>query len=383
MKQFKVSPGLQKLFIIGIAVGVISLVASFIMDPVRAWHGYLISYYFFMMIGLGGIFFAATQHLTNAGWSATVRRIPESFSAWLPWAVLLFIPIVFGGEHMYQWMKPGAFVADPKLAQKAGYLNVPFFIIRAAAFFAVWYFVGGKIVRNSLEQDKTGGVALTQKNIKLSAIFMPLFAILFSAVSFDLLMTLDPYWFSTMFGVNCFANLFLTTMATIVIVVVSLKKAGYFGDEVNENHVQNLGLLMFAFVVFYAYITFCQYMLIWYGNLPEETSYYLRRWEHGWSCYALFIIFMKFILILLPREAKRKYNRVLFMAYWLFIVNWIDIFWMVMPNYSQTPVLPFLEMGIALGFAGAFGLAVTGFLSRHPLEPAKDPRTFEALSLHQ
>ena len=122
-------------------------------------------------------------------------------------------------------------------------------------------------------------------------------------------MTLDPHWYSTMFGVNCFANLFLTTMATIVLVVVSLKKAGFFGHEVNENHVQNLGLLMFAFVIFYAYISFCQFMLIWYGNLPQETSYYLRRWDGGWSIYAWFIIIFKFavpFLLLLPTGSQKK-----------------------------------------------------------------------------
>jgi hypothetical protein len=138
--------------------------------------------------------------------------------------------------------------------------------------------------------------------------------------------------------------------------------------------------------VFYAYIAFSQFMLIWYGNLPEETSYYLRRWQHGWSCYADFIIGFKFVLpflILLPRDAKRKYNRVLFMAYWLVIVNWVDIFWMVMPHYSISAVLPFLEAGISLGFAGTFGFAITRFLSKHPLEPLKDPRIQEALHLHQ
>jgi hypothetical protein len=186
------------------------------------------------------------------------------------------------------------------------------------------------MVRNSLKQDQTGEVKITEANVKLSAIFIPLFALLFSAVSFDLIMSLDPHWFSTMFGVNCFANLFLSTIATVIIIVIHMKKAGYFGESLNENHIQNLGLLMFAFVVFYAYIAFCQYMLIWYGNLPEETSYYLRRWENGWCGYALYILFMKFMvpfLLLLPREAKRNMNFVIKMAYFLVISNWVDIFW--------------------------------------------------------
>jgi hypothetical protein len=165
-----------------------------------------------------------------------------------------------------------------------------------------------------------------------------------------------------------------------------MKKAGYFGESLNENHIQNLGLLMFAFVVFYAYIAFCQYMLIWYGNLPEETSYYLRRWENGWCGYALYILFMKFMvpfLLLLPREAKRNMNFVIKMAYFLVISNWVDIFWMVMPAHSVRATPPFLEFGEFLGFAGAFGLTITGFLSKNPVQPQKDPRVQEALHLHQ
>jgi len=386
MKTFSLSGHLQKVLIAGIVIGVVCLMSSYAINPARAWHGYILNYYFFMIISLGGCFFAATQHLTNAGWSSTVRRIPESLNAWFPIAVILFIPIFFGGKYVYQWMQPEMMNADPLLLAKKGYLNIPFFVIRTIAFFAMWYLVGGKLVRNSLRQDKEGGTKITEQNIRLSAIFVPLFAILFSLTSFDLLMTLDPHWYSTMFGVNCFANLFLTTLAVSVILVVHLKKAGYFGAEVNENHVQNLGLLMFAFVIFYAYITFCQFMLIWYGNPPTETAYYLRRWEGGWSCYAWLIIIFKFVLpflILLPREAKRNYNRVLFMAYWLVLANWFDLFWMVMPNYSSTPVMPLLELGISFGFAGAFGLAISGFLRKNPLEPMKDPRVSEALHLHQ
>ncbi len=377
---------IKNLFIGGIVIGLLSFAISLSINPSRAWHGYLMNYYFFAMIGIGGTFFSATQYLTNAGWSATVRRIPESLSSWFLPSLVLFIPLVIAGKSIFLWMNTGTMGSDPVLQGKIPYLNLPFFIIRALGFFAVWYFLGNQIVRNSLKQDTEGGTELTSKNVKLSAIFIPLFAIFFSTLSFDLIMSLDPHWFSTMFGVNCFANLFLVTIAVSIVIVIHMKKNGYFGESVNENHIQNLGLLLFAFTIFYAYIAFCQYMLIWYANLPEETSYYLRRWENGWCVYALFIIGFKFIvpfLLLLPREAKRNMSYLLKMAYWVIFVNFIDMFWMVMPTYSTQAITPFLEFGIFLGFGGAFGLTVRNFLLNHPVQPQKDPRVEEALHLHQ
>lgn len=376
----------KNLFYVFIAIGIISFALAYFQSPARAWNGYLMNYYYITCIALGGVFFAGTQHLTNAGWSATVRRIPESFTSWLPLAVLLLIPLLAGFKAIYQWTDPALVAKDHLLAMKTGYLNIPFFAARTLGFFALWYLIGGKLVKNSLKQDEVGGVELTQRNIRLSAIFMPLFAILFSTFSFDLIMSLDPHWYSTMFGVNCFANLFLSAMAVVIVIVVKMMRKGSFGDSVNENHLQNLGLLMFAFVIFYAYIAFCQFMLIWYANLPEETSYYLKRWEGGWSIVAMAVLFGKFIipfLVLLPREAKRNPNRVIAMAYWLIAACWLDTFWMVMPNYSKSPFVPVFEIGIFLGFLGAFGLVVAGFLGRHPVQPLKDPRIPEALHLHQ
>jgi hypothetical protein len=386
MKTLNLAPKTKNLFVAFIIIGVACFGISLFLNPARAWHGYVMNYYYFMSVGMGGLFFAATQHLSNAGWSATVRRIPEALSSWFLPAAILFLPIIFGGKYVYLWMDAKAVASDPLLQMKTPYLNMPFFIIRAVLFFALWYFLGNQLVRNSLKQDKEGGAELSAKNVKLSAIFVPLFAILFSMLSFDLIMSLDPHWFSTMFGVNCFANLFLSTIAVVIVIVINMKRSGYFGDTINANHIQNLGLLLFAFIVFYAYIAFSQFMLIWYGNLPEETTYYLHRWENGWSLYAMYILTMKFMLpflLLLPREAKRNMNYLIWMAYFVIFSNWVDIFWMVMPSYSKTVIAPFLEFGMFFGFIGAFGLTVCQFLSKNPVQPQQDPRVQEALHLHQ
>jgi hypothetical protein len=380
---------MKNLLIGFVVVGVLSFFAVYAFDPSRAWHAYLMNYYFVTSIALGGVFFTALQHLTSAGWSATIRRIPEAFWAWIPYAIILFLPLLFGGKYIYEWMHAEAIQQDHLLAMKTKYLNIPFFLIRAVVFFAMWYFIGGKLVKNSLKQDKDGNIDLTQQNAKWSAIFMPLFALLFTFFSVDLIMSLDPHWYSTMFGVNCFANLFLSALAAFVIIVVNMKKRGFFTDAakpVNDNHIQILGLLMFGFTVFYAYIAFSQFMLIWYGNLPEETQYYLKRWENGWNIVAYMIVFGKFVIPfigLLPRGMKRNPDKVVKWAYWILAACWLDTFWMVMPNYSNKPFIPIFELGIFLGFAGALGLVARKFLTSHPVQPLKDPRVHEALHLHQ
>ncbi|MCC6276444.1 MAG: quinol:cytochrome C oxidoreductase, partial [Oligoflexia bacterium] len=306
MKSLKISSGLSTAFSAAVFIGVACFSYAFLKDPNRAWHAYIMNYYFFACLGLGGLFFAATQHLTSAGWSATVRRIPEAFHAWFLPALILAIPIVVAGKTVYEWTHHEEVMNDHLLHMKSAYLNIPFFVVRLVLLFAVWYFIGGRLVKNSLKQDQTGDLTITHENVKFSAIYMPLFALLFTFFSVDLIMSMDPHWYSTMFGVNCFANLFLSTIAVTIIFVVHMKRAGYFGESINENHFHALGLLQFAFTVFYAYIAFCQFMLIWYGNMPEETVYYLKRYENGWSVVAYGVIFGKFLipfLAQLPREA--------------------------------------------------------------------------------
>lgn len=387
MKTLQEHGNLKNILWSFVVIGVACFGVLFVKDKSQAWHAYIMNSYFVLSIALGGMFFVGIQHLASAGWSATVRRIPEAFIGYVPLAILSIIPIAaFGMHYVYEWTHADVVAKDHLLQIKSAYLNVPFFGVRTLIFFAVWFFLGGKIVSNSIKQDDEGGTALTEQSVKLSAIFMPLFALSFTFLSVDLIMSLDPHWFSTMFGVNCFANLFLSALAVIIIIIVNMKRAGYFGNSVNENHIQNLGLFMFAFTVFYAYIAFSQFMLIWYSNLPEETSYYLRRMENGWWVVALMIVAFKFVipfLLLLPREAKRNMNFLIKMAYLILIACWLDVFWMVMPAYSDKPYFPALEIGMALGFAGAFGLAVTKRLQQHPIMPQKDPRVHEALALHQ
>lgn len=385
-KKFVLPSTAKGLFVFFTLVGLITFVVGLNIDPQRAWANFLLDFFFWLCIALSGLFFAALQYLSGAHWSVTVRRVSESFVAFLPVAIVLFIVLLFGLHTLYEWTHHSVVDADPILSMKKGYLNTPFFIIRALFLFALCLLMGGKMIRNSLRQDKDGDPKYTVTNTKLSAPFILLFAIAFSVVSVDLIMSLSPHWFSTIFGVYCWSGLFYSGLATIAIVVILLRKQGILTSYVTDDHLHDLGKLMFTFLVFWAYIAFSQYMLIWYANLPEETFYMITRTQGAWKPVSVALILVKFAIpffFLVSRSAKRSENWLLFVAFWFLGAQWLDIYWMVFPTFFETPVFGWMEIGLFLGFAGLFCLSVSHFLKRVNVVAYKDPRVLEALHHHQ
>lgn len=239
--------------------------------------------------------------------------------------------------------------------------------------------------KNSLNQDITGEHRFTLSNIKLSAIFIPLFAITFTLCSFDLVMSLEPHWFSTIFGVYCFSGLFYGGLSLLAYLTICGSQKGVFTkDLVNENHIHDIGKLMFAFTVFWGYILFSQLMLQWYANLPEEIPYYLRRFDGSWWDVGVFLFLVHFVLpffLLLPRQAKRSASYLKKMACLMLFSQWVDVYYMVMPVFfKKGPVFGWIEIGVFLGFLGLFGLTLSRFLNRVPSLPIKDPRLTDCLA---
>jgi hypothetical protein len=275
---------------------------------------------------------------------------------------------------------------DVILEGKAGYLNIGFFMIRNVIAILAWIFFSNKMIGNSIAQDSTKEFKLTLKNRTLAPGFLAVFAITFTMTSFDHLMSLDPHWFSTMFGVYCFAGLFYSTLALTCLIAIALQNRGAMSGILNDNHLHDLGKFMFAFTVFWAYIGFSQFMLIWYANLPEETGYFLHRLEGGWLYVSIFLLVGKFMVpffALLPRGAKRTNNRLFAVGVFMMIAQWIDVMWMVQPEFFKTgPVFGPLEIGITLGFIGIFGLCVARFLSRNNIVAIGDPRLAESIYHH-
>lgn len=382
-----VSSRLKTIYAILIFVGFAGFVVGLINNQERAWHAYLVAMFYFVSLGLGGVFFTALQYITSAGWSVTVRRFSESFSAFLPiGGAMAVVYMIFGAPHVYEWLNAAVVAKDELLQHKAPYLNAPFFWIRIVGFFAIWIFFARKLVGNSVQQDKTGDESLTTRSTKPAIIFVLLFALSYSLFAIDTLMSLNPHWFSTIYGVYCFGGMFQTTMASMILVSIYFMNKGQLQGFVDENHLHDLGKFLFAFTVFWAYIAFSQYMLMWYANLPEETTFYIPRSQGSWLWVSIALLVFKFVVpffALLPRWAKRSPTHLAAVCCLILVMQFVDIYWLVYPQFNEhEPVFGLTEI---LSFCGALGLfifATTRFLSQNSIVAYRDPRLHEAIHHH-
>ncbi|MGE0764021.1 MAG: molybdopterin oxidoreductase [Bdellovibrionales bacterium] len=384
--SLSLSPRLKTVCAALIAVGLLILVGTIVKNPARGWHSFVVGYFYFTSLALGGLFFTAIQHLTKAGWSVNVRRLAESFTAFLPFAAIGAVLLFVGGPKLYLWFNSEAMAADPILHQKVPYLNKMFFAIRLIVFFGLWMWFAKVIVGRSLQQDKTGDEQLTHKQVGTSIAFIMVFALSYSFFSVDAVMSLAPKFFSTIFGVYCFAGLFQATIATMILTIGYLRKKGKLEGFVNENHMHDLGKFLFAFTVFWAYIAFSQYMLIWYANLPEETFFFMPRLEGSWAWVSAALLLLKFVvpfLALLPQWAKRSYTHLMVVSVWVLVMQFLDIYWLVYPNYNAEQVIFGLPEIAGMAFCGGlFLLSMMRFLSQNSVVAIKDPRIHESLGHH-
>lgn len=366
-------------------VGVLLFALGLMKDPTRTWASYLTSYFFFVALAMGGMFFTALQHAANAGWSVVIRRFSEATTSYLPIAAVATIVLLFGASHLYEWMDKGIVDHDPILLGKASYLNITFFIVRMVIFFAAWIFFQRAMIGHSLKQDKDGNAHHSVRNYGFAIGFLLVFALTFSLYSVDTLMSLQPHWYSTIWGVYCFAGMFQASLAVMVIITGYMIRKGYTRGWVTIEHLHDLAKYLKGFTIFYAYIGFSQFLLIWYANLPEETIFYLARSSGGWMAATLSLLVFKFavpFLLLLPRAAKRSIAHTSLVAILILVMEYVDIHWMVYPNFSETWIFSWYEIGTFMMFSGLFLWSVTNFLSKNSIVPLKDPRLDESLT-HQ
>ena len=349
----------------------------------RLLETYLISYSLFLALTLGALFFVMLQHVTRAGWSVVIRRIAETMATNIWLMAILVIPIVLGMHHLYHWSHLEEAAHDPILAAKMGFLNPTFFVARLVVYFAIWGLLAWFFYRTSVRQDSTRDPALTIKMERVSAFGLILFALSANFVAFDLLMSLDPHWFSTIFGVYFFAVSVVVFYAVMPKTLVALQSRGILDGAVTVEHYHDLGKFLFAFTVFWAYIAFSQYMLIWYGNIPEETEWYLKRQTGDWTWVSLALIIGHFVipfLILISRYVKRRPVLLAGVGVYMVLMTWMDIYWLVMPEFSPG-VARFGLMDILcfMGLTGVYSLVLALMLRRHSLIPVGDPRLHESL----
>jgi hypothetical protein len=383
----ELAPAALRVAGIATVIGVVgSLVLAFAREDGfrRLLFSYLVNFSFFLSLALGALFFVILHHLVRAGWSVVVRRIAEAIAANLWVLAVLAVPIVLGIRELYPWADTAIVAHDPILVQKRGYLNPVFFVIRLALYFTVWTFLARYFFVRSVAQDRTREITPTVQMERRSGVAMVLFALTTAFASYDLLMSLDPHWYSTIFGVYFFSGGVLAFFATLPIVTSILQSRGRLVNAITEEHYHDMGKLIFAFTVFWAYIAFSQYMLIWYANLPEETIWYLRRQTGSWQIVSIMLIFGHFLLpflVLLPRWIKRNRRYLVLPALWMLAMHWMDIYWIAMPEMSPEGVpLGFMDLACFLAVGGLFVGAATRRLRDRALVPEGDPRLEESLA---
>jgi len=371
---------------IGIAFLVMSAI-GYAAEPEQFYFSYLIGWVFCLTLAIGALFFIFFQHLTRAEWSVVVRRIPEALTWIFPMLVVLGIPILFGMHDLYHWTHeaiydPASPEYDEVLAGKRAYLNTPFWIVRVVLYFAAWTFVSYKLYTLSVRQDVNPETDIPARLRTVSAWGLPLTAVTTAFASYDLLMSTDPHWFSTIFGIYFFSGAFLAAICFITILSITFQQGGMLQGAVTEEHYHDLGKFMFGFVVFWAYIAFSQYMLIWYGGLPEETAWYRHRLAHGWGYHSAALTLGHFVipfLLMLPRFVKRSVPLMSFWSISLLIMHWFDLHWIVAPVLHEHGGFHWLDFACWIGlFSLTIGMVVYR-LSRHALVPQNDPRLAESL----
>ncbi len=365
-------------------LGVIGLVYGFLTDPHRTWANLLLNNYYFISLALGAAFFFSLQYITQSGWSAMFRRIPEALMAYLPYAAIMMLVLFFGLRNIYEWANHDLVVSDPVLAHKAPYLNIPFFMIRIVIFFTAWILLTRYLRKLSLQEDSLGGTAMFDKMEFWSKVFIFVLALTFSIASFDWIMSIDAHWVSTIFAFKNFAAAFYHGTSLIGLIAILLYKKGYFKD-MNEYHLLDFSRYMFGLSIIWGYLYFAQFALIWFGNIPEETIYYNTRWSNGWVIF----IFINFALNwfipfigLLPQKLDKNINFVYFICIVLLVGLYTDIYEQVMPTFLKSPQLGIIEIGVFAGLAGLFLFAFSKALTKAPLIPKNHPYLDESIHHH-
>jgi hypothetical protein len=433
-----------------LALGLLGLIASLIgavIEPHRFAFSWLFAFMTFLAVALGGLFFVLGQHLTGAGWGVTVRRSAELLMVPLPLFALLFVPIALSLHALYPWMEvdlhepphheagehallgdgrahaqdarelhdvrpsewpaaievpgsaaehetPQAREHEHLLAEKRGYFHLGgravFFLLRAVLYFAAWSLLAFFFGRWSRRQDRERGVALTHRMQRLAPPATIVFGLTLTFAAFDWMMSMEPLWYSTIFGVQYFSTCAVIGHVAVVFLTLAARRAGRLEDAITVEHYHDLGKLIFGFLVFWAYISFSQFMLIWYAGIPEEATYYHLRWwgGSGYQGVSVFLVLAGFVLpffLLVSRHTKRRLRFLVLASAWLVVVHVVQMYWLVAPYEAQEGLIrtalrvSWLDLTALLAVGGLYLAVVLWQLTRLPLIPVGDPRLSRAL----
>ena len=381
--RLNVTPAMQRIPLALVAVGALALVGGLIVSPTRTWMNLLVDGFYVLSLGVSALFFITTQRLSSSLWSAAIRRIPEAITRVLPAAAVLMVVLAFGFGHLYAWTDPAKLHEDHALvtAGRETYLAPGFVYARMIVVIALWLGFSLWFRRISLAGDagRDAGLRAHRRLNRAAAMFAPIFALTFTAAAYDFIISLDPKWFSTMFAVYVFAGSFVQGIAAIALVMIILRRRRALGSSaalLDDGVQATLGTMILAFSTFWGYIWVCQYLLIWYGNIPEEVTYYLARSSAPWLPLFLANFVINWIIpffVLLPRSSKRSMRVMAAMCVLVLAGRWLDLYLMVMPSRWEMPHVGVLELGMAAGAGGLIYLIVMRGLARAPLVPTHEP----------
>ncbi len=372
----------QRSLMVGLA-GIAALAAGAFLDADQFFQSYLLAFLFWLAAAMGGLALTMLQHMTGGSWGVVLRRVFEASARTLPWMALLFVPVAFGLSRLYPWTNDELVAADHLLSKKQLYLNEPFFLARAAFYFAVWVGLAFFLTTWSAQQDRTGDASLRKKMRALSAIGIVLYAFTMTFAAFDWGMSLDPHWFSTMYGFLFIIGQLLMGLAIAIVVARRLSAEAPMASVFNVGHWHDFGKLLFAFAMVWTYLSFSQFLIIWSANLPEEIPWYMHRISHGWQYLAVGLIVVHFVVpfaVLLSRRTKRNAAVLARMALWIIMARFVDVFFLIGPEFHKEGLaMDWMDVAALVGLGGVWISLLAANLKSRPLLPLQDPDLAGAL----
>jgi hypothetical protein len=368
-------------------VGIAALLACAVgaaARPDQFFRSYLLAFVFWNGLAIGAMAVLMLQYMTGGAWGIAIRRELEAATRTLPLTAVAFLPLLFGLRRLYEWTDANAVAADEVLRKKALYLNTPFFVIRTAIAFAIWLGLAHSLNKWSAEQDRRPDPAVNRRLQLLSGGGLVLYALTTTFTSVDWVMSLEPHWFSTMYGVIFMVGQALGALALAAAAVVRLSSLEPVSGFLGGRHLHDLGKMMFAFTMFWAYVAFSQYLIVWSGNLPEEISWYLARFRGGWGWVGAAVLVFHFVLpflLLLSRQANRNPRTLFGAAALLVVMRFVDVSWLVLPAFSKGAFrFDWMDLAAPAGLGGLWLAYYVKNLAARPLLPVNDPGFSEALA---
>jgi hypothetical protein len=367
---------------VGIA-GTVLCAVGFFASPFQFYRSYLWAYLYVVGLSVGSLAWLMLQYITGGNWGMVIRRPCEAAARTLPLVALMFLPIMIGIPNLYAWSHAAKVAADPDLQHKHLYLNVPFFLGRAALYLGGWTLIGWLFSNWGKQEDTEGHEAVHGKSAKLAPPGLIFWALTVTFMSIDWVLSVNPKWFSTMFGLLFMVSQGLTSMAFLIALMVFLSKRKPMSEVLTARHLHDLGKFLLALVMIWAYFSFSQFLIIWAGNLPEEIPWYLTRLNGGWEYVALLLVFGHFALpfaLLLSRDLKRNFKLLAGIAVFILCMRLVDLYWLVAPDFrKQSFGLSWLDFAAPMGLIGLWLAYFLFQLEKRPLMPINNPNLEEAL----